>query len=436
MSDQAEPYTVNTNDLSLAVDTAEEIQLRCRNIDDYRPQFPPDLNLNELVNKTKKPPNHFLIYRKAVWNRAKALNHKLSMSEVSNISSKLWKKEEYSVKEAYKGYSSQMYKIWKEKYQMDSIVIYRGNMRKAKKMPRKKSPYKTKRKLGRSQQSSLPAHPVQSDVNQGDANENTAENNPCIAEISNTGEVGFEFNTEPMPAFDTYIPQNQQYCGFPDSLTPIKVTVPSPEELDINEFLPKGKTSKKTPNSYFIYRKVYVDELRKLGYKSKMIRVSSWSGIAWKEETRSVKSAYIQFAHKLSKLYENRLREERERKRNEPIKIIEFQPDAISNNDNKGEIAKTETGITINNQISPDIPSIDDQEATMGAIETTTATASTSTSLPIPIFNNIEELASPINNNLLINPYPDALLFVPFYSQYNQDTSLNQDDSYNEPWYD
>ncbi|CAG8587480.1 11145_t:CDS:1 [Ambispora gerdemannii] len=175
---------------------------------------------------------------------------------------------------------------------------------------------------------------------------------------------------------------------------PIKVTVPSPEDLDINEFLPKSKTSKKTPNSYFIYRKVYVEELQKLGLKSKMIRVSSWSGFAWKEESHNVKLAYVQFANELSKLYENQLKEERERKRNEPIEIIEFKPESINNNEEETTETITETTL---NQSSQDIPSINDQ---------TNITTTTSIGIETTISHPVYETAA------IIAPY-DAQIFSP-----------------------
>ena len=94
-------------------------------IDNHKPKFPPDINVENFYDTFKlslKPPNAFIIYR---WVLNKELKiHKLNISQLSSLSSKLWRKEPAKVKKYYVDLVREVQKKYKKPYLC--ILHYRG----------------------------------------------------------------------------------------------------------------------------------------------------------------------------------------------------------------------------------------------------------------------------------------------------------------------
>ncbi|CAG8535699.1 244_t:CDS:1 [Paraglomus brasilianum] len=95
-------------------------------------------------------------------------------------------------------------------------------------------------------------------------------------------------------------------CVVPSS--PPDITIPSPQTLCAENFLPKKLIGCKTPNAFIIYRTVYVQQLTENEHRYKMIDVSRWVSESWKNETKEVKAAFKLLARDVRRLYHNRIR--------------------------------------------------------------------------------------------------------------------------------
>ncbi|CAG8670198.1 17642_t:CDS:2 [Cetraspora pellucida] len=103
----------------------------------------------------------------------------------------------------------------------------------------------------------------------------------------------------------------------PSTETHIKLPFPPtilPEDL-VNDLLKSKSQSPKMLNEFFIYRKVFVQELRKQKLRPKMTRASKLASISWHQESSNVKNEYRRLAREVEKLYQN-ARNERLRSQN------------------------------------------------------------------------------------------------------------------------
>ncbi|CAG8628143.1 5713_t:CDS:1 [Acaulospora morrowiae] len=86
------------------------------------------------------------------------------------------------------------------------------------------------------------------------------------------------------------------------------ITLPFPPDIrafDIAHKRIRSKICQKSPNAFFIYRKVFVDHLSKLQHKLKMTDVSKLVGYHWKSEPVEVKMAYENIAREVEKELNN-----------------------------------------------------------------------------------------------------------------------------------
>ncbi|RIA99551.1 hypothetical protein C1645_730811 [Glomus cerebriforme] len=95
-------------------------------------------------------------------------------------------------------------------------------------------------------------------------------------------------------------------------LSPPPIQLPFPPPITAQDIVLKRSSSKicsKSPNAFFIYRKVYFDQLSLLNQRYKMTDVSKLVSLYWKNECREVKEAY----KKIAKEVESELNERRKR---------------------------------------------------------------------------------------------------------------------------
>ncbi|CAG8470718.1 413_t:CDS:1 [Acaulospora morrowiae] len=88
------------------------------------------------------------------------------------------------------------------------------------------------------------------------------------------------------------------------------IQMPDASEVSIDEFVnrPHARIRKKSPNSFFIYRRVFVKQLLQNNYKLEMINVSKLASIYWHNEDERVRQEYKRIAtmidQKLQKIRE------------------------------------------------------------------------------------------------------------------------------------
>jgi hypothetical protein len=80
------------------------------------------------------------------------------------------------------------------------------------------------------------------------------------------------------------------------------VEVPSPNYLDIEEFMPKKSGCNKTSNAFIIYRTVFAKVLMEKDYQNKMVDVSRWAATSWRNEKSEVIIAYKKFAKEIQSI--------------------------------------------------------------------------------------------------------------------------------------
>ncbi|CAI2187644.1 9540_t:CDS:1 [Funneliformis geosporum] len=88
-------------------------------------------------------------------------------------------------------------------------------------------------------------------------------------------------------------------------ISPPNLTLPFPPHI-VPENLINLKSCKlpsKPPNAFFIYRKVYTNELVAQNMRFKMTDVSSWVSISWKLEPEEVRTKYKEIAKEVRKIY-------------------------------------------------------------------------------------------------------------------------------------
>ncbi|KAG9299360.1 hypothetical protein G9A89_014008 [Geosiphon pyriformis] len=107
--------------------------------------------------------------------------------------------------------------------------------------------------------------------------------------------------------------------------TSLRISIPSAETLNIEEFMPRKKESKKTCNAFLIYRKLYLGELKKFGYRQKMVVASKLIAKSWEEESESYKNSFRFFANKVHETFTFRRLEE-QKKKNSKQDFIHFDP--------------------------------------------------------------------------------------------------------------
>ncbi|CAG8599885.1 6818_t:CDS:2 [Ambispora gerdemannii] len=96
------------NTLKAATTTAISTIMDGKVIENLKITFPPNINLDELLPKSKmagvssKPPNSFIIYRKAFVKELNAQGYYFEMKKISSLVSAKWKSEPDYVKEAYR----------------------------------------------------------------------------------------------------------------------------------------------------------------------------------------------------------------------------------------------------------------------------------------------------------------------------------------------
>ncbi|CAG8480797.1 5269_t:CDS:1 [Scutellospora calospora] len=91
------------------------------------------------------------------------------------------------------------------------------------------------------------------------------------------------------------------------SSTDTLVKIPFPPTIlaeDLVKHLLKSKSqSPKMLNEFFIYRKVFVQELKKQNVKVKMTRASKLASASWYQESSIVKNEYRRLARKVENLF-------------------------------------------------------------------------------------------------------------------------------------
>ncbi|CAJ0836962.1 7566_t:CDS:2, partial [Entrophospora sp. SA101] len=91
------------------------------------------------------------------------------------------------------------------------------------------------------------------------------------------------------------------------------IRIPFPPTIKAEDFLDKrfySGSTRKGPNSFFVYRKAFVSHLQLYSYKLKMTVVSSLASKAWKKEPTEVKNHYKSISRKIERLLvESRQRE-------------------------------------------------------------------------------------------------------------------------------
>ncbi|CAG8641062.1 10603_t:CDS:1 [Funneliformis mosseae] len=113
------------NQLLLSTEHLENMSQIIEN--SYRPNFPPDIRIEEYVtrfDKTKKISefrgNAFIVYRKYLCRYLVRSGKKLDQKLISPLAGYLWKTESKEVKQRYKDYSEQIKKLYKE--QMFGVI--------------------------------------------------------------------------------------------------------------------------------------------------------------------------------------------------------------------------------------------------------------------------------------------------------------------------
>ncbi|CAG8628185.1 5370_t:CDS:1, partial [Ambispora leptoticha] len=96
------------NILKEATTKETSINMDGKVIENLKITFPPNINMDELLPKPKmagvssKPPNSFIIYRKAFVKELNAQGHYFEMKKISSLVSAKWKSEPNYVKEEYR----------------------------------------------------------------------------------------------------------------------------------------------------------------------------------------------------------------------------------------------------------------------------------------------------------------------------------------------
>jgi hypothetical protein len=86
------------------------------------------------------------------------------------------------------------------------------------------------------------------------------------------------------------------------TLSPPPIQLPFPPPITAQDIVLKRPTSKicsKSPNAFFIYRKVYFDQLALLNQRFKMTDVSKLVSLYWNNECNEVKEAYKKIAQEV-----------------------------------------------------------------------------------------------------------------------------------------
>src|SRR5690242_16993992 len=93
---------------------------------------------------------------------------------------------------------------------------------------------------------------------------------------------------------------NSQQNGNP---SPQDIRLPYPPPPLITDFISKRETTsrifRKSPNAFFVYRKVFTNFLTLNNYKLTMIDVSKLVSNQWKNERNEVKETYIKIAKEI-----------------------------------------------------------------------------------------------------------------------------------------
>ncbi|CAG8477237.1 563_t:CDS:1 [Funneliformis mosseae] len=178
---------------------------------------------------------------------------------------------------------------------------------------------------------------------------------------------------------------------------PPNLTLPFPPHIVPENLINKKscKLPSKPPNAFFIYRKVYTNELVAQNMRFKMTDVSSWVSISWKLEPEEVRTKYKEIAREVRKIYK-------------------------------------QTKLDANDESNPSSVNVNDSSDSC-------ATQPSSTSLPIhPLnkdhLNSDPELipgyfvCDPSNNTELQNPVVDNDFYY-----CNNDSSLNSSSTINDP---
>ncbi|RIB14755.1 hypothetical protein C2G38_2094947 [Gigaspora rosea] len=142
--------------------------------------------------------------------------------------------------------------------------------------------------------------------------------------------------------------ENQETFDYIKSSTETLIKIPfpptiKPDELVLDILKSKSK-SPKMLNEFFIYRKVFVQELRKQNLKLKMTKASKLCSNSWHQASSNVKNEYRRLAREVEKLY-IRIRNDKlfnnddQRKHftnTAPVNCTPAISDVIGNNSNNG----------------------------------------------------------------------------------------------------
>ncbi|CAI2163739.1 17973_t:CDS:2 [Funneliformis geosporum] len=125
-----------------------------------------------------------------------------------------------------------------------------------------------------------------------------------------------------------------------------KIKMPFPPKITAEEFIrdrPLSRLHFKPPNSFFIYRTLFVKQLKSENYNDRMIRVSKWASWFWSNEPSVVKEYY----KNIEKDIQNLLKEKCRNNNNQSV-----YPRFIFEYPNK---SKKESDDTLRNNASSDI---------------------------------------------------------------------------------
>src|SRR6185312_5814211 len=84
------------------------------------------------------------------------------------------------------------------------------------------------------------------------------------------------------------------------------ITLPYPPEISPTELLSRKKSGPgltKTANAFFVYRKAYVKERKRLGKRIKMTQISGVISYSWSREPEKTRSAYKDIADEASEMF-------------------------------------------------------------------------------------------------------------------------------------
>ncbi|CAG8667379.1 15337_t:CDS:1 [Funneliformis caledonium] len=126
-----------------------------------------------------------------------------------------------------------------------------------------------------------------------------------------------------------------------------KINMPFPPKITAEEFIrdrPLSRLHFKPPNSFFIYRKLFVRQLKLENYNDKMIRVSKWASWFWSNEPKVVKEYYKNIEKDIQKLLKEKCRNNSQQS---------VYPRFIFEYPNKSK--KKESDDTLRNNASPEI---------------------------------------------------------------------------------